>query len=231
MQGGIKVKVKGFGAVWVAVWVAVFAMWVAGCQRGEEAGGMGAAGAASGQSLDAGEAEGREGIKREEVERALEGIGGKEWRIVSVREEGMGRVRVCALCVARGGWVPRFFICERTGEDVYATLEGELDFGLLGRKLSAAEAAREMLRKKMAAWESSEGEALAAKVARRRADLEDEVAAIELAGREGLAMVPGYGDTMGRRLMLETMEGLSDEEYRERMLEGFRRTMEGMVGR
>lgn len=36
---------------------------------------------------------------------------------------------------------------------------------------------------------------------------------------------------MGRRLMLEALEGLSDEDYRERVLEGSRRTMEAMGGR
>lgn len=39
MRGEIKMKSKSVGAVWVAVGLAAFAVWVLGCQRGEEGGG------------------------------------------------------------------------------------------------------------------------------------------------------------------------------------------------
>lgn len=159
---------------------------------------------------------GKTDAEREQILEVLEGRGNtgktEEVRIVTIENDGE-RTMVCALCPSDRGWLPLFFECRTSGERIESNLLQERGGVVAGQH--GMEAYLSDIREKRDGWCTSQGPELLAKTNLLKNRLQGEIAALELAEREGLPIVPGYGTTATFRTTLERLRHLSPEEIRD----------------
>ena len=131
-------------------------------------------------------------------------------RIVSI--DGTGEeetAMVCALCPQLNlGCLPTFFECKAVDGRLEAHVLQEPGNSLSTRNGSVADYTLALIRGQMENWRAVQSPALSAKTEALKKRLAAEIAAIQMADREGLRIVPGYAteEAISRKLaMLEKL--------------------------
>ena len=150
-------------------------------------------------------------------------------RVVTIDGTGENTALVCALCSTDRGWIPVFFDCKAADGRVEAYRLREPGSGFDGRNGTGDYIAG--IRAKMDDWRAVQGPDLAAKTETLKKRLAGELAAVRMAGREGLRLVHGYGteETFAREL--SSLEKLSPEKIRAQVLSELDAALKSMEGR
>lgn len=142
-------------------------------------------------------------------------------RIVSI--DGTGEeetAMVCALCPQLNlGCLPTFFECKAVDGRLEAHVLQEPGNSLSTRNGSVADYTLALIRGQMENWRAVQSPALSAKTEALKKRLAAEIAAIQMADREGLRIVPGYATEEAISRKLAMLEKLSPEDIRARELE------------
>ena len=152
-------------------------------------------------------------------------------RIVSIEGMGEETALVCALCPLLMGWLPTLFECNVVDGRLEAHVLQEPGNRLSARNASLADCTLARIRGQMEDWRAVQAPGLSAKTEALKKRLAAEIAAIQMADREGLRIVPGYATEESLSRKLAMLEKLSPEDIRARVLEELDAALKTMESR